>query len=408
MVILVEYQGLSLLGLDPPSIVALAGAVFILPFFSFSMIAGQIADRYDKARVVRGIKIWEMLITLISTLGFLEHNLWILLTALFMMGCHSAFFGPIKYSALPDLVASEKLVTANAYVEAGTFLAILLGTIGGGVLISLSGGEYWLCLVINICALVGLILSWRMPALPPHSPDLKLRWKPFSMMPETLRMLRTQSVVFHSVLGISWFWAFGAVILSLLPPYCKEYLHADEQVVTCFLALFTVGIAIGSMICAQLSRGKLKLSLIPLGLLGLTLFLFELSLVQVQGLTVGEVGPLTTLSQFLTTAHGPRLLFDFTLMSVFGGIFILPLYTALQSHSEKRERSRVIAGNNVVNSIFMVGGALAVMLLHAQGISIPHTLLLLAICNVGALIGLYSLAPEFRWSRNLPPPSRRE
>lgn len=397
MVILVEYQGLSLLGLDPPSIVALAGAVFILPFFGFSMLAGQMADRYDKAQIVRWIKIWEMLITLISTLGFLEQNLWVLLAALFMMGCHSAFFGPIKYSALPDLVAPEKLVTANAFVEAGTFLAILLGTIGGGILISLSGGEYWLCLVINVFALLGVLLSWRMPSLPPHSPDLVLRWKPFSVMRETLQMLRAQAVVFHSVLLISWFWAFGAVILSLLPPYCKEYLYADEQVVTCFLALFTVGIAVGSMICSYLSRGKLKLSLVPMGLLGLTLFLFELSQVRVLERAIGELGPLITLSQFLGTVQGPRLLFDFTLMSVFGGIFILPLYTALQAHSEKRDRSRVIAGNNVVNSIFMVGGALAVMLFHAQGVSIPNMLLVLALGNVCAFVWLYTLVPEFRW-----------
>ncbi len=394
MVILVEYKGLSVLGLDPPSIVALAGAVFILPFFMFSMLSGQIADRFDKARVVRAIKLWELLITLTCTIGFLGHNLYVLLAALFMMGCHSTFFGPIKYSALPDLVEPEMLVTANAYVEAGTFIAILIGTIGGGFLISMAAGEYWISMVINACALTGVVMSWRMPSLPSHSPDLKLRWKPFGLMVENFGLLKRKAAVFHSVIGISWFWAFGAVILSVLPPYCKEFLHADEHVVTCFLAMFTVGIAIGSILCERLSRGRLELGLVPVGSIGLTLFLFDLSLVRPVAPDASD--PLMTLAQFVAKPFGPRLLFDFTLMSVFGGFYILPLYTALQARSAKRSRSQVIAGNNVMNSIFMVGGAIGVMACHSFGLGIPNTLLILAFCNVVAAAFIFSMAPEFR------------
>jgi MFS family permease len=394
MVILVEYQGLSLLGLEPPAIVALAGAIFILPFFLFSMLAGQIADRFDKRTIIRVIKVWEILITVTSALGFYQHNLWILLAALFMMGCHSTFFGPIKYSALPDLVRPDQLVTANAYVEVGTFLAILFGTIGGGILISLAGGEGWISLVINVCAVVGLIMSLRMQPLPSHAPNLRLQWKPFSLMLTTYRQLKRKASVYNSILGISWFWAFGAAVLSLLPPYCKEYLHVNEHVVTTFLAMFTVGIGVGSMVCERLSGGKIELGLVPIGSLGMTLFLLDLSQIRPALLAAGA--PLMSLTEFALSPHGPRLLIDFTMMSVFGGFFILPLYTTLQARSEKRSRSRVIAGNNVFNSIFMVVGAVFVMVCHLYQVSLPTTFLLLAIFNVVAAAYIYTVAPEFR------------
>lgn len=392
MVVMVEYQGMSLLGLDPPLIVALSGAIFILPFFLFSMVAGQLADYREKSRLVRLVKVWELMITLVASVGFYLHHLPLLLIALFMMGMHSTFFGPIKYSAIPDLVDEGGLVAANAYVESGTFLAILLGTIGGGVLIALPHGELWIGVALNLCAVLGLLSSWQMLRLPSHSPGTRIALSPIKPLIATIAMLRQKAAVYNSVLGISWFWFFGAAVLSLLPPYCKDYLRVDEHVITAFLAMFTVGIGVGSILCERLSFKRVEIGLVPIGSLGMTIFLFDLSRLH-PALSPSQV--LMPLGDFVRTENGPRLLIDFFLMSVFGGYFILPLYTLLQERSDKVTRSRVIAGNNVLNAVFMVAAALIVMTFHVLKVSLPNTFMALALANLAISIYIYFVVPEF-------------
>ncbi|MGZ3722703.1 MAG: MFS transporter [Bdellovibrionales bacterium] len=393
MVIMITYKGLSVAGLDSPSIVALSGGIFILPFFLFSLVAGQIADKHEKSQLVRFVKVWELMITMISSAGFYFHNVGLLLGALFMMGMHSTFFGPIKYSAIPDLVEPENLVSANAYVEVGTVLAILLGTIGGGAVIALPHGEIFTSLTINFLALLGLLSSLRIVKLPSVATHLKINISPITPVLETIRLLRFKPEMFSAIMAISWFWFFGAAVLSILPPYCKDFLRVDEHVITSFLAMYTLGIGLGSLLCERLSFQKTELGLVPLGAVGLTVFLFDICMVRPELLPAHE--GLMPLGEFLFTAYGVRLLIDFLMMSVSGGIFILPLYTLLQERSDKEFRSRVIAGNNVFNAIFMVVSALLVMALHLLGYTQPQTLMFLVAGNVLFCSFIFWHVPEF-------------
>lgn len=393
MVVMITYKGLSIAGLDAPSIVALSGGIFILPFFLFSMVSGQIADKHEKSRLVRLVKIWELMITVVSTSGFCFHQVGLLLGALFMMGCHSTFFGPIKYSALPDLVAEGNLVAANAYTEAGTFLAILLGTIGGNYLIAAPHGEVLTSIAINVLAVMGILTAWRMKNLPSDSPDLTLNINPITPIRDTKQLLRKHPEVFQAIIAISWFWFFAAAVMSVLPPYCKDYLQVNEHVVGAFLAMWTLGIGLGNLLCMKLSKHRAELGLVPVGAAGLTLFLLDACFLSPEHLPGGT---LMTLNDFLHTGYGVRLLIDFLMMALAGGLFILPLYTLMQERSAASYRSRVIAGNNVFNAIYMVVSAVSVMALHMIGLSQPRILLVIALANVVFCTYIFWRVPEFR------------
>jgi 1-acyl-sn-glycerol-3-phosphate acyltransferase len=393
LVVMVTFKGFSLMGLGPSSVVALAGGVFILPFFLFSPIAGLIADKTEKSRLVRATKLWEVMIMLVGALGFYFESLSLLLAVLFMAGMQSTLFGPVKYSMIPDLVEPGELVEANAYVEMGTFLAILLGTIGGGIMISLPNGEYWIMTALLVTALVGLYTSYRVTPVKIACPDLEIEFNPIPEMGRLYGILRQSKAVFNSVLAISWFWFFGAAVLSLLPTYCKDFLGAGEQVVTCFLAMFTIGIGIGSILCEKLSFKRVELGLVPIGSLGMTIFLADLYFARPDWPITATT--LLSLSEFLGTSIGIRLLVDFMLMSIFGGFFILPLYTLIQERSAPESRSRVIAANNIANSLFMVVASVFIMALHAFGYGYPQIFMTLAIMNLVAAIYIYSVVPEF-------------
>jgi 1-acyl-sn-glycerol-3-phosphate acyltransferase len=393
LVVMVTFKGFSLMGLGPSSVVALAGGIFILPFFLFSPIAGLIADKTEKSRLVRATKIWEVLIMVVGAVGFYFESLSLLLAVLFMAGMQSTLFGPVKYSMLPDLVEPKELVEANAYVETGTFLAILLGTIGGGIMISLPHGEYWIMSALLLTALVGLFTSYRVMPVKIACPELKIEFNPIPEMGRLYQIIKRSKAVFNSVLAISWFWFFGAAVLSLLPTYCKDFLGAGEQVVTCFLAMFTIGIGIGSILCEKLSFKRVELGLVPIGSLGMSIFLADLYFARPDWPI--NSASLLSLAEFLDTTVGPRLLVDFLLMSVFGGFFILPLYTLIQERSAPESRSRVIAANNIANSLFMVVASVFIMALHALGYGYPQIFMTLAIMNLIAAIYVYSVVPEF-------------
>lgn len=391
MVVMITYQGLSVWGLDAPSIVALAGGIFILPFFLFSMIAGQLSDKYDKSVIVKATKIWELLITLTASAGFLSQNVEMLLGALFMMGMHSTFFGPVKYSALPELVASDKLVKANAYVELGTFVAILIGTVAGGVLIALPSGAYATIVAINLIAIAGVFTGFKVPPLPSHAKDLRLRFDPLSPLFELCKLLKKE--VFSGILAISWFWFYGAAVLSVLPPYCKDFLRVNEHVVTAFLGMWTAGIGIGALLAEKLSNKRAELGLVPIGAFGLSLFLFDLSRFRAETVTMHS--GLMGFQDFLATGYGWHMLADFLLLAICGGLFIVPLYTLMLERSEPSQRSRVIAGNNVINAVYIVAAALVVMGLHGVGASLPTTLMLIAGANIAVCGFLFLKTPEY-------------
>jgi 1-acyl-sn-glycerol-3-phosphate acyltransferase len=393
LIVLVTFKGVELAGMGSGSLVALASGLFILPFFLFSPIAGIMADKFEKSKLVLATKIWEVAIMVVAGIGFYTHSYSLLLFVLFLAGIQAALFGPVKYSLLPDLVTREELVEANAYVELGTFLAILIGTIAGGIVVSLPGGDFYLICGLMVLSILGLISSYYVQAGKPAAPELKLEFNPFPLVATSIRLLKKNKAIFNSVLAISWFWFFGAAILSVLPVYCKEYLGVGEHVVTSFLACFTIGIGLGSVICEKLSFKRVEIGLVPIGSIGMTIFILDLFFARPSW--TADPNQLLSLSQFLNTDVGPRLLFDFLMMSVFGGFFMLPLYTFIQDRSEPESRSRVIAGNNVMNAIFMVASSIMIILFQSLKLSYPQMFLILAVMNFSVAVYIYFKIPEF-------------
>lgn len=393
LVILITYRSLSVLGLSPENLVALCGGLFILPFFLFSATAGELADRYAKHRLVRVVKMVEIAIMTSAAVGFWQQSLWLLLTALFLMGVHSSIFGPVKYSILPQLLKPEELVGGNALVEMGTFLAILLGTIGGGV--AVSAGDTGLVVLgwsmLGIAG-AGLGTSMLVPPVPAESPGLRIDPNPVRPTVETLRLTRKTRSVFLAVLGASWFWFFGSIILAMLPIYSRDVLHAGEHVVTLFLALFCVGIGTGSMLCEMLSGRKLELGLVPLGSIGMTVFAFDLFLVGAPAVTPPE---LLSVGAFLASPGGIRICIDLLAIALFSGFFIVPLNTFIQDRTAAAERSRVIAGGNILSALFMVAASLLLVVMLEASLSVPHVFLVLALLNTAASFYVYKVLPEF-------------
>ncbi|HEY0973537.1 MAG TPA: MFS transporter [Solimonas sp.] len=371
--------------------VNLAAGLFILPFFLFSATAGQIAEKYEKSLLIRLTKIMEIVIMGLAAIGFVLQHVPFLMAVLFLMGTQSALFGPVKYSILPQHLREEELVGGNALVEAATFLAILLGTMLGGWLIAQHGGAHWVSGVIVVVAVLGYLTARGVPLAPATAPDLKINWNPATETWRNLQFMRGNRVVFLSVLGISWFWFYGATFLSQLPNYTKLYLGGDETVVTLLLTVFSLGIGVGSLLCERLSGHKVEIGLVPLGSLGLTLFGIDLYFAVPDVTTVVGIGA----KEFLGSAAHHRVLWDLLLTGIFGGLYIVPLYALIQTRSEPSHRSRIIAGNNILNALFMVVAAgLAITLLKA-GLTIPQLLLTTALMNAAVAVFIYSLVPEF-------------
>lgn len=396
LVIFITMKAFSLGSVSSEQMVAVCGGIFILPFFLFSATAGQVADKFSKSRLVTWVKVWEILVMVIGAYGFVANNVILLLVTLFFMGMHSAFFGPVKYSILPQLLSKEELVAGNAYVEMGTFLAILLGTILGGALIAQSSLGSWLVsAVVLAVAILGWYSSLGIVPLAAVAPVLKIQINPFPPTWDMIRRIHRVRSVFLSILGISWFWFFGAGVLSVLPAYCRQYLHGSEALITLFLALFSVGIGIGSLLCGQLSARKLELGLVPFGSIGISLFCFDLFMVGCPASMTTSVGTPLTVMELLVTAGGLRIATDLLCLAIFGGFFIVPLYTLIQQRSEEGERSRIIAGNNILNALFMVMAAVLLVVLFRLQFTIPQIFLLLGLLNLAVAAYIYTLLPEF-------------
>ena len=392
LVIMLTFQAARLSAQDPHLLVNLCAGIFILPFFLFSGTAGQLADKYDKALLTRLVKVFEILIMVIGAAGFYFSNLPLLFTALFMMGMHSTMFGPVKYAYLPQHLTKEEVVGGNGLIDAGTFVAILLGTILGGELIKIeSTGAIWVAGIAIVLAIVGYLLSRGVPLSPAPSPDLKVNWNFITETHRNIKFLRSNRTVFLSILGISWFWFYGAIFFSQFPLFAKDVLGGSERVVTLLLCMFTIGIGLGSLLCEKLSGHKVEIGLVPFGSIGLTLFAIDLYFACPAVAPVAVLGPLELMHQAGTW----RVLFDLIMIGIFGGFYIVPLYALIQTRSDPKHQARVIAGNNIMNAFFMVLSAGMAILCLKSGMTIPQLFLLIGVLNAAVAIYIYKLVPEF-------------
>ena len=392
MVILITFKSYTILGLSVDQMVALCGGIFILPFFIASSISGQFSDKISKSKLVIFTKALEVVVMALGTVGFLTESIPLLFTSLFLMGLQSTIFGPAKYSILPELIEENQLVRGNALVEMGTFLAILIGTLIGGILIGVENGSKWISFTVLMVSVIGLLCSLRIPSLSAVEPNLKIDPNLFRSTWDVLKMGRSVHSVHISILGISWFWFFGATLLSIFPVYVKDILHSNETVVTLFLAIFSIGVAIGSIICEKCSHERVELGLVPFGSIGLCWFVLHLYLI---GKPFNVEGNLLGMSEFLAQPGTYWILFDLAGLSIMSGFFIVPLYTFIQIRSDRSTRSRVIAANNILNALFMVAAALVLMMLFAWGLNSVDIFLVLFVLNFLVSLYIYSVIPEF-------------
>lgn len=390
--ILIAFQSSYSGSTDSTSIINLAAILFITPYLLFSALAGQIADRYEKSLLIKRIKLVEIFIMLIAACGFYFKNIPLLLFALFLMGTQSSLFGPIKYSIIPQHLKKNELVGGNALVEAATFGAILLGTMLGGILIGLNAGAtlFIPCSILALATL-GYLNSLKIPLAPAVDPNLKIKWNAISETFSNLNALRENRTVFNSVLGVSWFWFLGSTYITQLPNYTALSLSANEQVVTFFLALFCIGIGVGSLTCERLSNRTIELGLVPIGSIGLTIFGADLFF----STTAHTASELIGFKEFITNRSNWRLILDIFLLGAFGGLYIVPLYALIQARSNPKRRSRIIAGNNILNALFIIAAAIYAIVLTKAGLTIPQLFLIAAILNAVIAIYIYTLIPEF-------------
>jgi MFS family permease len=395
LIVLFTFNTAAWTTLPVAVLVNLVLGLLMLPFFLFSATAGQLADKLDKAMLARWVKALEILIILIAALGFWRHSAVVLLGAVFLLGLHSTLFGPIKYSILPQHLRTQELVAGNALVEAGTFVAILLGTLSGGLLAGIDHGMAW---IVGICLIVagsGFYASCRIPKAPAPMPELRINFNPFSETWRCITLARRERSVFLSILAISWFWLYGATLLTQVPIYTQTVLGGDESSVTLLLSVFCVGIGVGSLVCDKLShrRGKpVETGLVPIGALGMLIFGADLAFAA----PTEPVGVDLPLAVVLSQGGTWRVMLDLLLLAGFGGLYCVPLYALVQQRADPACRARIIAANNIFNALFMVSGALAAAaFLGSSRGSIPTLFLWVAIVHAGITAYVFSVVPEF-------------
>ncbi|GAA5234589.1 MFS transporter [Verticiella sediminum] len=399
---LVTYQAARFGGVDPDTVAFLISAIFILPFLLFSATSGQLADKYDRAFIMRLVKRLEVAIMLVGAYGFLRYDVHALYLVTFLMGLHSTLFGPAKYAYLPQHLAPEELIGGNALVQMATFVAILAGTIAGGELARVAADRSgWIAAVCLVVAGLGLLASRRIPATPAPEPGLRINWNPFTETWRNLVMAAEERAVLVAMIAISWLWFLGATFLASFFGYARGVLYADQGVLTLLLTMFSIGIGAGALLCERLSGGRVELGLVPVGAIGMTLFAGDLYFAS-QG--IADPGHLRTLGEFLAAGASWRILADLWLLSLFAGIYSVPLYAYIQSRCRPTHRARIIAANNILNALFMVASALAAMALLGAGVTLPGLYGLTALVNVAVAVLLCVCVPEFftrflAWSR---------
>jgi len=370
----------------------LAPALFILPFFLFSATAGQLAEKFEKTRIIRWVKLFEITAMAIAAVGFYTHHLTLLLLVLFLMGVHSTVFGPIKYAILPQALERTELVGGNGLVEMGTQLAMLIGMIAGNALMLIAGfGPVAASAVTIAVAVIGYFISRQIPPAPATAPDLKFNWNPFSETVRVLGITHADRVVFNAVLGISWFWFFGTVLIAQLPNYTRETLGGDGSVNTLVLTLFSIGTGVGALLCERMSGKRVEIGLVPLGAFGLTAFGVDLyfarhGMAAMRGLDW---------SAFLHTSGSWRIALDLTLIGVFAGFYVVPLFAFVQARAPREKLSRIIAGNNIINALLIVLAAGFGLGMGALGFNASQIFLAAALLNVLVAVYIFTLVPEF-------------
>jgi 1-acyl-sn-glycerol-3-phosphate acyltransferase len=391
--LLVTYRGPAYTSVSTATAINLIAAVFVLPFLLFSATSGQLSDRFDKARLMRIVKWLELGIMLLGAWGFAEKSFPTLLVCTLLMGTHSTVFGPAKYAYLPQHLGSSEIVAGNGLVEMGTFVAILLGTLLGGALID-SGehGHLYSAATCVALACAGVLTSQGIPSTPPPDPGLKIDWNPLRVTWRNLRIARESRAVFLSLLGISWLWFYGALLLTHFAPFAKEALGGDPGVANLLAGAFTLGIAVGSLACDRLSRGMVEIGLVPFGSIGMTLFGVDLYFAS-EGLPLAQM---QTVAQFLAHARHWRIVIDLFLLSACAGLYSVPLYALIQTRCAPTHRARVIAANNIINALFMiVASVYAIVLLDVAKLSVSQLLLSAALLNAAVAVYIYGLMPEF-------------
>ena len=396
LVLMIAYRADAAAQFSAQIMIPLAAGLFMVPFFLCSATAGQIADESDKAWLIRLIKLIEIPVMLAAAGAVLAGSATVLLALLFTMGIVAAFLGPLKYAILPDLLASEELLLGNALVEAGTFIAILLGTIAGMVIATRHGSAAVAGLIVAV-ALAAWAASRQIPRTTPAAGRSAARWNLFGATVRVIRRAAQEPGPFRSMLGISWFWLAGATYLSQFPAYVRFILGAEELVVTLFLTLFSVGIAFGSLLCNRLLAGRLSARCVPWGALGIGLFSIDLWIVSPPPSVAGE---LTTLLAFLDDPLHWRILADLFGIAASGGVFVVPLYALLQAMTEREHRARAIAANNIVNAAAMVISSAVTMALIAVGVSIPGLFLLTGIATVGIAVQFWRMLSRLTVARS--------
>ncbi|MDB6000288.1 MAG: glycerol acyltransferase, partial [Rhizobacter sp.] len=390
--VLVTY-GAARTGLAPALAVQLIAALFILPFLLFSATSGQIADKLDKARLIRWVKWLELAIALLALYGFAAQHAGALFVCTFLFGLHSTLFGPVKYAYLPQHLDDHELTGGNGMVEMGTFVSILLGNVAGGLLIAVPGAGpalvAWTCLGL---AVLGLGAAHFVPSAPATDAGLRINWNPFTETLRNLALARQSKVVFRSLLGISWMWFFGAVFLTQFPAFARNVLGGDEQVASLLLVVFSIGIGVGSLLCETLSRRQVEIGLVPFGAIGMSVFAIDLYFAS-RGIVHGAA-PLTVM-QFVAIGAHWRVMADLMLLSLFAGIYSVPMYALIQMRSQPSHRSRIIAANNILNSLFMIVSAGMAAFLLGAGVSVPQLFLITGVLNAVVAAYIFLLVPEY-------------
>ncbi len=390
--VLATFHAAAWGGLDAKFAGPIIGGLFILPFVLFSATSGQLADKYDKAAIARLVKNLEIVFMLVIGAGFVWQLPVALYIGVFLMGCHSTLFGPAKFAYLPQHLREAELTGGNGLVEMGTFVAILLGTMIGGALVAVPGvGPTYVAAGSIVIALLGRVAAGFIPASPPPAPELKINWNPFSETWANLKIANKNRVVFLSMIGISWLWFFGAIFLTSFTGFAKDVLFGNEQVVTLLLATFSVGIGFGSVLCEKMSGHRVEIGLVPFGAIGMTVFAVDLYFAS-NGL---PAGPLIGAADFISVGENWRIMADLFLLAMFAGFYSVPLYSLMQSRTDKQFRARIIAANNILNALFMVVASLMATGLLQAGLTLPQLYLVVGIMNAAVAMFIFKLVPEF-------------
>ena len=393
--VMVTYQ-LSVSWLPPAMAGLVIGALFILPFLLFSATSGQLTDKFEKTRVIRFVKNLEIAIMLLAASGFVSGNINyqvpVLLGCTFLMGLHSTLFGPVKFAYLPQALTERELTGGNGMVEMGTFVAILLGNIVGGLIVAIPGaGPQYVALGCVLLAVVGRLMAQFIPLAPATDPGLKINWNPITETWRNLKLANDNVVVFRSMLGISWMWFFGAVFLSQFPSFAKDVMHGDEHVASLLLVVFSIGIATGSLLCEVLSKRHVEIGLVPMGAIGMSVFAIDLYFASRSMPAADLMG----VGSFLAQHYHWRVMADLALLSLFAGLYSVPMYALIQLRSQPTHRARIIAANNILNALFMIVSSILAGALLGAGFTVPQIFLFVGLANAVVAFYIFMLVPEY-------------